>query len=374
MLKQLGAIFLILGTCVAAAMLGLPVVTANEHYLIITLEILIAWVTMTFGAWCILQVNLAMKPGSNLISMSEATLGNTVKWVTWGVYSVLLFCLISAYLAASSDVLQALLHANNIQVTRNVTTIMATGVLGFIVYRGIRTVDLINRSLLSTKLIICGIIIAAVSPHFDKALFSAGEMQSSASSFLVIICAFGYAIIIPSIREYLNSDRRQLKRVLIIGSFIPMSLYLLWIAVIHGAVARTGTTGLIAMNGSENVNSMLMMHLANITHKPVLQFLAVAFISISSITGFLGVSLCTVDFLADGLKMPKVGINRLTLVAMTFLPPMLVVIFKPAIFTSALAYAGLCCIYILIILPIAMYLRRFRVIVSTNSTLHQVKL
>lgn len=355
MLKQIGAIFLILGTCVAAAMMGLPVVTASEHYLIISLEVLLAWAVMTVGAWCILEVNLKMPAGSNLISMSEATLGRTAKSLTWAVYILLLFCLISAYLAASSDVLQSILHSKQIELSRTSTTVLATLILGTVVYRGIRAVDLMNRALLSSKLIICSIIIAAVAPHFDATLFSAGEMKPSTSSLLVIICAFGYAIIIPSIREYLDSDKRQLRRVVLIGSLLPMVLYLVWIAVIQGSVPRTGDTGLMAMNGSEKVNSLLMMHLVSLTHRPILKFLAVAFISISSVTGFLGVSLCTVDFLADGLKIPKVGMNRLTLVAMTFVPPMSIVIFKPAIFTGALAYAGACCIYILIALPIAMY-------------------
>jgi len=33
------------------------------------------------------------------------------------------------------------------------------------------------------------------------------------------------------------------------------------------------------------------------------------------------------------------------------------VIFDPSIFISALAYAGVCCVYMLIVLPIAMYIR-----------------
>ena len=61
------------------------------------------------------------------------------------------------------------------------------------------------------------------------------------------------------------------------------------------------------------------------------------------------------DFLSDGLRMPKEGWNTPILITLTLLPALLIVIIDPAIFTSALAYAGLFCLYILVALPIAMY-------------------
>jgi amino acid permease len=56
-MKQLGALYLILGTCIAAGLLGLPVATASGHYGLTVIYLLLAWVIMTAGAWCILQVN-----------------------------------------------------------------------------------------------------------------------------------------------------------------------------------------------------------------------------------------------------------------------------------------------------------------------------
>ena len=42
--KQFGAIYLILGTCVAAGLLGLPVVTAQHNFAITTLMVISAWI------------------------------------------------------------------------------------------------------------------------------------------------------------------------------------------------------------------------------------------------------------------------------------------------------------------------------------------
>ena len=355
-MKQLGALYLILGTCIAGGLLGLPVVTASGHYALSVLYVVLAWVLMTAGAWCILQVNLWLPAGTNLISMSTITLGKYIKMVTWVVYLLLLYSLICAYLAAAGDVLKALLAMLHIATPRWLATLLATVLLGSIIYAGIRQVDLLNRLLMSVKIAICVLLLLLVAPHMQLSHLQLGNWQWHTSAWMVVICSFGYAIIIPSIREYLHSDRKQLTRVVWIGSLIPVVLYLLWIAVVQGALSRSGAHGLLAMNHSANTNSMLMSQLAALTHHPLLRTISVVFVSICSVTGLLGVSLCLVDFLGDGLNLARTGLTRLLLVLLTFVPPMIIVMVNPAIFIHALAYAGMCCIYVLVVLPIAMYI------------------
>lgn len=354
--KQFGSIYLILGTCIAAGMLGLPVVTAGNHFLLTTLMILSAWLLMTTGAYCLLQVNLAMQPGANIISMSGITLGRFVKGITWIVYLLLLYSLICAYLAASGDLLQALAKTIRIPIPRALSTLLATVLLGSIVYRGIRTVDIVNRGLMSSKIIICLILIVAIFPFAHLTPLSTGQWNWRGPTWLVIITSFGYGSILPSIRDYLQSDRKQLTRAVLIGGFVPMALYLIWIAVIQGALPHHGPAGLIAMNNAPNTNSALMFQIAAVAHLDIIKALSVVFISICSITGFLSVSLSLMDVLADGLQRKKTGWNKLFIATVALLPPLLIVIVDPAIFTRALAYAGFCCLYILAILPIAMFL------------------
>lgn len=165
MLKQLGALYIILGTCIAAGLLGLPIITANNHYLISVMMVLSAWCLMTLGAWCLMKVTLWSPKNSNFISMSEATLNKPGKYLTWIVYLFLLYSLICAYLAATGDVIQSLLNAVHIPITRTWATLLSTVSIGVIIYHGIRSVDLCNRVLMSVKLIICITLIALVAPH-----------------------------------------------------------------------------------------------------------------------------------------------------------------------------------------------------------------
>ena len=153
--KEWGAIYLILGTCVAAGMLGLPVVTAAYSMPVTIAMLFSAWFIMTWGAWCLMRVNLRFPTGSNLLTMAEGTLGKFWRKVTWFFYLLLLYSLICSYLAGSGDVIDAGLARINLFLPRPFATTLATVLLGAIVYKGMHAVDWANRFLMSLKLIMC---------------------------------------------------------------------------------------------------------------------------------------------------------------------------------------------------------------------------
>lgn len=72
------------------------------------------------------------------------------------------------------------------------------------------------------------------------------------------------------------------------------------------------------------------------------------------LTAFFGVSLGLFDFLADGLNLRKNGSQGKCTLALTFLPPLAVVLIKPCIYLQALGYAGGCCVVLLLLLPAIM--------------------
>ena len=357
MLKQFGSAYLILGTCIAAGMLGLPIVTAEYHFAFTTFMLISSWLLMTIGAWCLLRVVITMPRGANFISMSETILGRSGKMITWLVYMMLLYSLICAYLSGSGDLLQNLLHQADIFIPRWLSTLLATFIFGSIVFGGIHYVDITNRFLMSAKFIICFLLIGSVIPftHFNNLI--SGDWNWNADAWLVVITSFGYASILPSIRDYLDNDKKKLMRVFYISSFIPLVLYFVWIAVIQGALPRFGAHGLVAMNNSANTNSMLMNAISALTHHVIVTTISVTFISICAITGFLSVSTSLFDTLTDGLKYQNHGKDRVIIALLALAPPVLIVTVYPSIFIHALAYAGLCCLYMLMFLPILLYIK-----------------
>lgn len=353
--KFLGGILLIAGTAIGGGILALPVASAQLGFMHSTLLLLSSWLIMTFSALLILEVNLLLPPDSNIIYMAKATLGRAGEIVAWIVYLLLFYSLISAYIAGGTDFLHGLLKNFGINIPEWLDTFIFTGILSFIVYQGIRTVDYVNRVLVFSKLSIYSILVVAmlifISPHN---LVGGTVNKYAITSFTVMLTSFGFANIVPSLRTYFNNDVKKLRLAILIGSIIPLVCYILWDLAIMGVISRNGQMGLIAIAQSGHSTSDLMNQISSKINIETVTAMSRIFTSICIATSFLGVSLALFDFLSDGLKIKKVGKNNYFLYALTFFPPLLVVIFYPTIFIKALTYAGIYCMILLVIMPVMM--------------------
>jgi tyrosine-specific transport protein len=352
--RLIGGILLIVGTSIGGGMLALPVSTAEIGFTNSIFFLFFCWLVMTAGALLMLEVNLRLPQGSNIISMAKITLGLPGQIVAWITYLFLLYTLLSAYISGGSDIFNSLLNKINIHLSNSVTSILFTILFGVIVYRGIRSVDYVNRGLMFGKLGIYLVLVAIICPHASPSGLTEGSARAFTGTLMILITSFGYASIIPSLRDYFGNDTRTLRRVILWGSLIPLGCYIIWDAVIMGVVAREGQNGLIALMDSDHATSGLTDALSQAVHSQWISGFFGFFTSICMLTAFLGVSLGLFDFLADGLKLKKSGIQKKYTLALTFLPPLAVVLFYPGIYLSALSYAGICCVILLLLLPAIM--------------------
>jgi len=352
--KLLGGILLIVGTAIGGGMLALPIATSQAGFIHSTLLLFACWFIMTASALLILEVNLWLPANSNIISMAKATLGGTGQIIAWLSYLLLLYSLLAAYMAGGGDFLHNLLNIIGIQLPGWLAVLLFAGILGFIVYLGIRSVDYVNRGLMFTKLGAFIILVICILPFVSSSNLIGGEFKYITASITVAITSFGFATIVPSLRTYFNNDAVKLRKAILIGSLIPLVAYIAWDFAIMGVIPRDGDTGLIAMLHSGHSTSAFVNSLSELLNSKVITYLARIFTSICLATSFLGVSLGLSDFLADGLNVSKKGKGNLIVYSVTFLPPLAIVLLDPKIFISALSYAGIYCVVLLVLLPALM--------------------
>lgn len=352
--RFIGAIFLIIGTCIGGSMLALPITTSSTSLGHTFLLMVSLWFVMTTCAFLILEVNLRLPENSNLISMAKHTLGFWGTAVTWISYLMLLYLLLSVYISGGTDLLTNLGNLVHFKTIWSLNTIIFAVIMGAIVFKGIYLVDNTNRVLMTIKLLACLLLVIFLVPHSQLQLLPQENFNFSTNIVTTIITSFGYACIIPSIRTYLNSDAKKLRLAVLIGSLIPLICYLLWIFVVQSSIGSSGTTGLLAMNNSSEPIVMLVTALTHHVGSTSVKYLSHLFVSICILTSFLGVALSLFDFLADGLKLQKSGSNGWLLITMTILPPLAIVLINKNIFIVGLSYAGILCSILLIAIPIAM--------------------
>lgn len=351
--KLLGSILLIVGTSIGAGMLALPIATAELGFYGSLILLVTCWAVMTAGAFLLLEANLWVPTNSNLISMARVTIGPVGQVIAWITFLLLLYSLLCAYISGGSDLFQNLLHAAGWSIPDSLSVFGFTLIFSSVVYMGIKRVDHVNRALMFVKFSAFFILLFLLAPLVSKFNLASGNMKhlTSLTAITVTITSFGYAAIIPSLRMYFAGDVRKLRAAILIGSLIPLVCYIFWDAVIMGVMPLEGPHGLKELLSSNNTTSDLVNHLIAITNTNAVNVFVKLFTSVCVLTSFLGVSVSLVDFLADGLNLQKDGWSGSFLHLLTFLPPLVIVLFFPNAFIAALKYAGIYCIVLLILLP-----------------------
>jgi tyrosine-specific transport protein len=351
--KLLGSILLIVGTTIGGGMLALPIATSQAGFVNSSLLLFGCWLVMTASAFLILEINLWLPEHSNMISMVKATLGKSAEVVAWVTYLLLFYSLLAAYIAGGGDFLKNLAALTHVNVPGWLASLLFASVLGYVVCLGIRSVDIVNRSLMFVKLGTFVLLVAFIMPHVSTTYFQEGEFHYLTASITVALTSFGFATIVPNLRSYFQNDIKKLHLAILIGSFIPLVCYILWDAAIMGVIPAEGEDGLIAMLHSNRSTSDFVNSLSALLNRDTVTAFARIFTSICLATSFLGVALGLSHFLADGLGLARVKSikNDIIVFGATFVPPIIIVIFYPGIFISALGYAGIYCTILLILLP-----------------------
>ena len=150
--KVLGSIVLITGTCVGGGMLALPLITAQLTLWQSFGVLFVSWLLPTLACLALVDINIKMPKGTNLVSISQAYLGRWGKIITYFMFLALMYSLVSAYFSTSLDVLKSLLQAFHWNIAEQILSIVFLPLLLLILYRGTATVDLTTRILMLIKL------------------------------------------------------------------------------------------------------------------------------------------------------------------------------------------------------------------------------
>jgi tyrosine-specific transport protein len=345
--KLIGTTLLVIGTAIGGGMLALPTVTANSGFWSSSLLLVFAWGVMTVGAFLLAEVNLWLHEDNNIVSMAKHTLGKSGAVIAWICYLALLYALVAAYISGGSGVVQSLFIGANMRTPHWVSSLIFTAILGAIVWHGIRSVDHVNRVLMTIKLLALVLLIILITPHVKTHALTIGNTHHLLGAITVVITSFGFATNVPTICAYLKYDAKTIRRAIMIGSIVTLCCYLIWDAIVQGSISGHWLTKIASDN---NTTAELTQALSQVSHSPLISFSAHLFASICMLTSFLGVSIGLSDFLSDGFKIKKQG-NKLLIYGITFLPPLAIALFYPQAFITALSYAGIFCLILLALLP-----------------------
>lgn len=361
--RLLGAIFIIAGTTIGASMLALPITSAHLGVVTSTILLVSMWALMSYTALVTLEVNLHFGYGINVSTAADKVLGPLARTISSFAIMILFYALLAAYISGGSSIIQAALQRNfEFNIPTPLVQILFTILLGFVVYSHTQTVDYLNRFLFITKLILFVFIILILLPIVSKE-----NLNSVASHFgpfwlavPIFFTSFGFHGSIPPIVDYIGNDSKKLRIVFLIGSALPLALYLLWQITTTGALPLFGKYSFEnVFNAGNNVGTFINQLNGSIGSN-TLSWISNLFIALAIATSFLGVGIGLFDFFVQKRKLTHSKKGHLKSAFLTFSVPLAFALLYPQGFISALGYAAIALSIIAVIIPtmIAIKLRR----------------
>lgn len=334
--KIISGSLLICGTTIGAGMLGIPLVTAAAGFGPGLLATCLVWLFMLATGFLFLEATLWMSEGSNLLSMSYRLLGARGRALAGVFFVFLYYSLMIAYFSAGAPILGgALTSLSGITLPPTFVSLIFGLIFGVVVAISPKSIDRTNV-ILSVAMVMMWLgLIGVGSQEVEMVRLKKSQWGAFSLTFPVLFGAFGFHNVIPSLCFYLKKDVKILKLCMIIGTIIPLIVYIVWQWLIIGSIpsesiAETLKQGLPVTQA-----------LRAVTGCPSVLWLGNAFAFFAIVTSILGVSFSMVDFLGDGLKIQKrSGVNRVILTLITYVPPFFFAAINPYIFDTALGIAG----------------------------------
>uniref|UniRef100_UPI00404862E4 aromatic amino acid transport family protein n=1 Tax=Shewanella sp. TaxID=50422 RepID=UPI00404862E4 len=361
-LKTLGSISIVAGTAIGGGMLALPLATAALGIIPALMLLVVIWAISAYTSLLMLEINLRSGVGDNVHVITGKTLGKLGQLIQGGSFLSLLFALTMVYLMGGSSLLETRLEPIGINMSNQVAVILFTVFFGGLIAVGVKWIDKISRILFTAMVLLLVIVVSFLLPdvnlmtalnNYSTTVASGDALQQLwLAAIPVVFTSFGFHVCIATIVRYLDGDAISLRKVLLIGSTIPLVCYILWLLVTLGSL------------GGETVHSFggslpkLVAALQGLVQSSVISQAIDLFANLALITSFLGVTMSLFDYVAELTRARDDVAGRAKTWLITFVPPLLCALYCPDGFFQVLGIAAIPLVVMIIFLPIAMALKQ----------------
>lgn len=359
MSKLIGGTLLIAGCCIGAGMLGVPVVTALVGFIPSFWMLLLTWLYMCCTGLLLLEVNLWYEDEISIVSMASRTIGWIGKAVAWVTFVFLFYSLMVAYITGCGNLFSDFFKdVFNYNAPVWAGSLFFTLLFGSFIYLGCFVVDECNRVLMLGLVITYLILLILGFPHINFEYLKFGDWSKAPFVLPVMVILYGFHNLVPSLTTYLNHDAKRLTLMVILGSLFPFFIYVFWEGLILGLISIEDEEGLRQALFQGDMATHILRQAVG---KSWVLHVAEYFSFFALVTSLLGVALSFVDFLADGLHIPKHRMGTLFLCFLVLGLPFFCSVIYPNLFISGLQYGGFAAVILFGLLPSAMvWVGRYR--------------
>ncbi len=351
-----GGTLLIGGSCIGAGMLALPMITGLAGFIPSLVMFLCAWGFMTLTALLMVEANAWFKDQVNIISMVGHSLGKWGRALSWVLYLFLFYALLVAYISGSGNLTSTFFNWSfSWELPIWIASLFFVILFGSLVYLGTRPVDLWNRVLMVGKIATyLGLVILGAS-YVSPKLLSYVEPGYAIYALPVLVIAFGFHNMIPTLFTYMGGDLKRVRLTILSGSLFALAIYIVWEVIVLGIVPLDGPSGIYESLKRDDEASQAV---AGIVGSSWVGMFAQGLGFFAILTSFLAQSLGLVHFLSDGFKIKTKARENIGICVLALFPPLVFSLIYPQLFFKALNFAGgICAVILFGLIPVIMVWR-----------------
>lgn len=327
---------LITGNLIGAGIMGLPINTGIEGFIPALIVMLVFGGAMFFSAVVLGKEAAEAKTDTfNYPSLYQEYLGNVGKWAAIIANMVILYGLLTAYLAGGTTIIAQILH---IKGSSNWILLILFAILTTLSITGtaiIRKYNIILMLLLWTSF---GVIVFIGEEHSEVQRLTYTDWTIFPISIPIIITSFHFHNIIPSVAKNLKWNIKTITITMLIGMIIGYIMNAIWIQVGVGAIPLEGGPNSIIYAFHHNYPSTVPM--VNIIHSPVFTTCTMLFALLAIATSYIANGLGLVGFNRDLMINICHKHTRWAIIALSFLPPLVIALLFHDIFLRAIDIVG----------------------------------
>lgn len=247
MAKHLLATATLIGFIIGAGILGIPYVIAKSGFLTGLLDIILIGLAILFLNLYTGEIALRTKGSHQLTGYANKYYGKAGKYLMAFFMIIGLYGALVAYIIKEGQFLSAILSPV-IGGTPLIYSIIFFIIFSILVYIGLRAIEKSELFMATFFVLIVLIILIFALPHINLQNLSSFEGKNLFIPYGVILFAFFGVPAIPELREELKRNEKSMKKAIIIGSTIPIILYIVFAFIVVGASSKVTDGAILGLS------------------------------------------------------------------------------------------------------------------------------
>lgn len=350
---------LVTGNLIGAGILAMPITTGISGLFPSMLMMILFSLGMLFSAIVLAnETNETKNETFNYPSLYQKYLGTSGKWVATIANLIILYGLLTGYLAGGSKILVSMLNIPTEYQSLLLLTLFFA--LTGIAISGMSIIKKYNTVLMISLWIAFFVLVFLGVGDIETKRFAHTDWGYLPMAIPMIVTGFHFHNIIPSICKD-SKWSKDIYKPIAIGMLIGFVMNTIWILIGIGTVPEFGH---ISLNEARISGIPITVEMSEILKSNLFSIIGMVFSIVAITTSYVANGIGLKDFSEDFLKNSFNITNKWIILAIAFLPPLIISFLFADIFLSAINIAGGIGIVLLFgVLPSIIYYKK------TNSML-----